>query len=83
VSRLVGRMSRFRGRGPQPVSQAVRRVLIDAQDRQTIRMALLNGATATPIGPVTHIRLPGRQDSMQFPTEMVDEVRRGMDEAAE
>jgi hypothetical protein len=65
------------------VSKAVRRVLLDTQDRQTIRMALLNGATATPIGAVTHIRLPGRDDSMQFPSALVEDVMAGMKEAAE
>ena len=76
-------MSRFRRHGPQPVSKAVKRILLDTQDRQTVRMALLNGATATPIGPVTHLRLPGSQVSTQFPTDLVDEVRRGMIETAE
>jgi hypothetical protein len=48
------------------------------QDRQTIRMALSNGATATPIGAVTHLRLPGQDRAQQFPTELVDDVRRTM-----
>lgn len=48
------------------------------QDRQTIRMALANGATATPIGAVTHIRLPGQDRAQSFPTEMVDDVQRAM-----
>ena len=71
-------MSRFKRPGPAPVSKAVRRVLTDAQDCQTIRMALSNGATATPIGAVTHLRLPGQERTQQFPTALVDEVRRSM-----
>jgi hypothetical protein len=69
-------MTRFRPRGPAPISKAVRRVLAESQDRQTIRMALANGATATPIGAVTHIRLPGQDRAQQFPTDLVDDVMR-------
>lgn len=52
--------------------------LREAQDRQTIRMALSNGATCTPIGAVTHLRLPGQDRAQQFPTALVDDVLQGM-----
>jgi hypothetical protein len=46
-----------------------------AQDIQTIRMAMSNGAVATPIGEVTYLRLPGQERAQQFPTTLVDYVR--------
>jgi hypothetical protein len=52
--------------------------LREAQDRQTIRMALSNGASATPIGAITHLRLPGQDRAQQFPTALVDDVLQGM-----
>jgi hypothetical protein len=63
-------------RRPPPVPARTREILMDAQDRQTIRMALANGAVATPIGAVTYLRLPGRQDVMAFPTALVDAARK-------
>lgn len=60
------------------VSKATMDTLRQAQDRQTIRMALSNGATATPIGATTHLRLPGQERVQSFPTDLVDEVLRAM-----
>lgn len=57
-----------------------RAILDDVAQRTTIRSMLANGAIATPIGPVTHLRLPGRQDSATFPTEVVDDVERAIAE---
>lgn len=71
-------MIRFRKRPTPPISAAVRSVLAEEQNRHTIRMALANGATATPIGAITHIRLPGQNWTQQFPTALVDEVLQSM-----
>jgi hypothetical protein len=61
-----------------PLPRATVATLREAQDRQTIRMALSNGATCTPIGAVTHLRLPSQDRAQQFPTALVDDVRQGM-----
>ena len=66
-----------------PVPKATMDTLRLVQDRQTIRMALSNGATATPIGAITHIRLPGQDRAQQFPTELVEDVQRAMRKARE
>jgi len=62
-------------RRPKPsLPKATIETLRATQDRQTIRMALANGAVATPIGAVTHLRLPGQDRAQTFPTAMVDSV---------
>jgi hypothetical protein len=71
-------VNRYRRQGPRPLPKATLDTLRMAQDRQTIRMALSNGATATPIGKVTFLRLPGQERAQAFPTALVDEVRQGM-----
>jgi hypothetical protein len=67
-------MSRFRATKPK-LPKATLDTLRMAQDLQTIRMLLSNGATVTPIGPVTYLSLDGQARAQQFPTALVDYVR--------
>ena len=70
---------RFRKPGPAPVSQRTRNVLHDAQDRQSIRIMLANGAVLTPIGATTHLRLASGGYAA-FPTAMVEDVQKAIAE---
>lgn len=58
-----------------PIPQRTKNVLLETEQRMTIRRMLSQGGTVTPIGPDTHIRIPSGGFGT-FPTELVDAVRR-------
>ena len=62
---------------PRRTEQTLRMI----QDSETILRLLTDGAVATPIGPNTTLRIDANR-AATFPTELVDEVRRRMQEAA-
>lgn len=51
-------MTRFRRSGPEPVSRAVKRVLLGAQDRSTVRRMLSVGGKVVVEGDRATITLP-------------------------
>lgn len=62
--------------GTKPLPKRTAAILADAGERMKIRMLLSNGATATPIGPVTYLRMVGSDLVQTFPTEMVEAIMR-------
>jgi hypothetical protein len=67
-------MRRHPHRGPH-IPKRTADTLRAAQDRVTIATMLAAGATETPIGPETWLRLP-TGGSARFPSELVEEVKR-------
>lgn len=70
-------------KGPPPPSRkqvetgrVLERATADAQAMQTIRQMLAAGAEATPIGARTVLRLPGDQRTKEFPSDLVERVKR-------
>jgi hypothetical protein len=68
-------------RSAPPLPKRTADTLRAAQDRLTIATMLAAGATETPIGPETWLRLP-TGGSARFPSPLVEEVKRNRARAA-
>lgn len=62
--------------GTKPLPKRTAAILANSAERMKVMMLLSNGAIATPIGPVTYLRMAGSELVQEFPSELVEQVER-------
>jgi hypothetical protein len=66
----------LRRKPPPDEPRPIRAAPTDSDLAATLRVMLALGAVATPIGRVSHVRMPGSQTVQEFPSAMVEQAQR-------